>query len=277
MITNEYINRAIDYILLHINEELSVDEIAAHCNFSKYYFSRMFKVQTGESIGEFIRRVKMEQSAIRLKAETGRSITDICCEYGYSSSNYSTAFKQRLHVTPAEFRRRIKKQSLINPFYSDADRGLDSYEVCCQKISIETLADFPVVYQRYKGSYREMTEHWSAFQEQYEEYITEETVLIERTYDDPTITDKEECLYDICMKVPEGYTFENTYIIKGGKFAVYHFKGQVKQIYAAFQSITNVWIPLSGNKLDRRYGFDIYKKVDCDTMNMEIDICIPIK
>ena len=69
MITNETINHAIDYILRHINEELSVGDVASHCHFSKYHFSRMFKEETGESVYAFIRRLKLEQSAFRLKIE----------------------------------------------------------------------------------------------------------------------------------------------------------------------------------------------------------------
>lgn len=43
MITNEYTNRAIDYILNHVNEKISVDEIASHCNFSRYTFPECLK------------------------------------------------------------------------------------------------------------------------------------------------------------------------------------------------------------------------------------------
>lgn len=41
MIINETVNHAIDYILQHINEDVSVDDVAAHCHFSKYYFRRL--------------------------------------------------------------------------------------------------------------------------------------------------------------------------------------------------------------------------------------------
>jgi len=50
MIANESVNRAIDYILNNITKDISVDEVAKHCNFSRYYFSRIFKIATGESI-----------------------------------------------------------------------------------------------------------------------------------------------------------------------------------------------------------------------------------
>ena len=76
MITNESINRAIDYILLHI-EDVTLEEVASYCHFSKYYFCRLFKAQTGESVHSFIKRVRLEQSAFRLKVEQERSITEI--------------------------------------------------------------------------------------------------------------------------------------------------------------------------------------------------------
>ncbi len=277
MIANEYVNKAIDYILANTGGDLTVDAIAAHCNFSRFYFSRMFKIETGESIGEFIRRVKMEQSAFRLKVERGRSITDIGYDYGYSPSNYSTAFKQHHEQSPIDFRRGIAEKSLANPVFRDASVALDTFEECVRKITIDTLPDYHAVYHRHKGSYGDLSKHWDEFQEKYAEYITEDTLHLERTYDDPSITDDGECLYDLYMTVPDDCDLTNTTVIEGGKFAIYHFSGPVKQIYTAYQSIFNVWLPGSGEKIDEHYGFEIYRLIDCDTMNMAIDICIPIK
>ena len=41
MIENEVINEAISYIMMHITEEISVEDVAEHCHFSKFHFSRM--------------------------------------------------------------------------------------------------------------------------------------------------------------------------------------------------------------------------------------------
>jgi AraC family transcriptional regulator len=166
---------------------------------------------------------------------------------------------------------------LKNPIFSDASVSLETFEECDKKITIEILPDYHTVYHRHKGNYENLSEHWGAFQEKYAEYITEDTLMLERTYDDPSITDTDECLYDLYMTVSEYCGLPNTTVIQGGKFAVYHFKGPVKQIYTAYQSIFNVWLPGSNEKIDERYGFEIYRLIDCDTMNMAIDICIPIK
>jgi AraC family transcriptional regulator len=122
-----------------------------------------------------------------------------------------------------------------------------------------------------------LSQHWDEFQECYKDLITDETLFLERTYNDPSITNIDECLYDICMSAPENCPLENTYTIKGGKFAVYHFNGHVKQLYGVYQNIFNVWFPKSKYQLDDRYDFEIYRNIDCDTMIMEIDLCIPVR
>ena len=99
MIENQIINKAIDFIFSHIDEQLSVDSIAGFCGYSKFYLSRLFKAETGESIYGFIKRTKIEQSAWRLKVEQGRSITEISGEYGYSASNYATLFRDYFEKT----------------------------------------------------------------------------------------------------------------------------------------------------------------------------------
>lgn len=100
IIKKSLINKSIEYILQHIDEEISIEYVANYCNFSKYHFSRMFKAETGISLYSFIKRVKMDQSAVSLKVEKDKTITDIGINYGYSSSNYSSAFSKQYSICP---------------------------------------------------------------------------------------------------------------------------------------------------------------------------------
>ena len=296
MITNETINHAIDYILQHINEELSVDDVAAHCHFSKYYFSRMFKEATGESVYAFIKRLKLEQSAFRLKVEPDRTVTEIGYEFGYSPSNYSWMFRQRYQTNPVNFRRNVGQATVRHAFMhmeaadmslSDMQRGdgrisesynsLERFEECSQKIVIRNLPDYFVLYERRIGSYHDLSGQWGDFMEKYQEFVTEDTQFLERTFDDPVITNADGCLYDICMSVDRSVSLENTCTIEGGKCAVYPYKGLGKYIYAAYQTIFTVWLPRVPYELDYRSGFDIYHMVDSQSGYMELDICMPLK
>ena len=117
MIENQIVNKAIDYIFSHLEQELSVEQIAEYCGFSKFYLSRLFKAETGESIYAFIKRLKVEQSAWRLKVEKGRSITEIGNEFGYSASNYATLFKEHFEKIPAQFRKDIPDISKRHAFF----------------------------------------------------------------------------------------------------------------------------------------------------------------
>lgn len=277
MITNESINQAIDYILQHI-EEVTLDEVAKHCHFSKYYFCRLFKAQTGESVHGFIRRVRLEQSAFRLKVERERSITEIGEDYGYSSSNFSSAFRQHYRKAPIAFRKSISHASMKHPFFHQEEWQVESFEECNRKISVELLPDYRVIYERRFGSYEDIGVSWNGFLEKYQDYLTAETKLLERTYDDPAVTSSENCLYDICMSVERDCPLKNTADIQGGRCLTYHFKGHAKCIYAAYQTIFLVWLPRTSYELDAGKSlFDVYHKVDVDTMYMELDICIPIK
>ena len=103
-IKNQIINKAINYIYENVSESLSVDKVADYCGYSKYYLNRQFKDETGDSLYAFIKKTKLEQSALKLKIESTKTITDIGEEYGYSSSNYATVFKQRFDISPQKFR-----------------------------------------------------------------------------------------------------------------------------------------------------------------------------
>jgi len=277
MITNQLVNQSIDYIMRHLDEEISIEDVAAYCHFSKYYFSRVFKSETGESIYAFIKRLKMEQSALKLKIEKDKSITDIGFNYGYSPSNYSSAFKKHHNISPTEFRRGLNTSYVLHPIFPDKLTRFQSFEEYDQRITIQELNDLVVIYERHIGSYIELGKNWCDFTEKYKDYFKEDTLLIERSYDDPSITSVEQCLYDICMTVDEKCSLDNVTTIRGGKYAVFRFDGLIPEIYAAFQGIFNIWLPGSGLEMDERYGFDIYRAVDEENMRFVIDLCLPIR
>lgn len=116
-IDSNIINQAIEYIFEHIDEDICVDDVASHCAYSKYHLMRLFKEHTDEALYQFIKRIRLERSALKLKIEKERSITDIGIDYGYSSSNFATAFKKQLNVSPTDFRRNSEEIVKKSSFY----------------------------------------------------------------------------------------------------------------------------------------------------------------
>jgi AraC family transcriptional regulator len=277
MITNELVKQSIDYIMQHLDEEISIEDVADYCHFSKFYFSRIFKAETGESIYAFIKRLKMEQSAVRLKVEKDKSVTDIGYDYGYSPSNYSSAFKKRHNISPAEFRKGMSRTDAAHPFYPDKHARFLSFEEYEQQITIENMDDFEVIYERHIGNYIDLGKNWHDFIEKYKDHFKEGTLLIERSYDDPSITNVDQCIYDICMTVGKNCSLDNITYIQGGKYAVYHFEGLIQDIFGVFQGMFNVWLPGSRYEMEERYCLGIYRKLDTENMKVVMDLCIPVK
>lgn len=277
MITNDVVSKSIDYIMQHLDEEISIADVAEYCHFSKYYFSRVFKEKTGESIYAFIKRSKMEQSAIRLKVEKDKMITDIGFDYGYSPSNYSSTFKKHHSISPVAFRNSINTIAVQHPFTQYKLTRFQSFEEYNKQILIQERDEFVVIYERNIGNYLELGKNWYHFTEKYKEYFREDTLLIERSYHDPSITDVEQCLYDICMTVDENCALDNITTIRGGKFAVYRFDGLIQDIFITFQGMFTIWLANSGYEMDERYGLGIYQNINEDTMHVVMELCIPIK
>ena len=77
---NQLVNESIDYIMQHLDEDLSLESVAARFFISKYHFSRIFKAVTGESVYAFVKRCKVDQSAVDMKLNSKKTITDIACQ-----------------------------------------------------------------------------------------------------------------------------------------------------------------------------------------------------
>lgn len=270
------VNQTIDYIIQHLDEELSLDTVAAQFYISKYYLSHIFKEETGETIYAFIKRCRIDQSAIDIKLNPDRAITDIGLDYGYSASNYSSVFKKHHDISPTMFKQSIPTHSMPVPFDKERAANFKSAEEYAAQIEIRELNDLYVVYERFIGNYVDIEKHWYQFLDKYKAFLNEKTILLERFFNDPSITDMPQCICDICMTVEQDCSLDNVMWIGGGKWIVYQFDGEIKDIFETIQGIFSVWLPGSGYHMSRRYGLNIYRHIDRGSHSVIMDLYIPI-
>ncbi len=99
------INRVIDYIDTHIDQELSLDTLAGVANFSRFHFFRIFQAITGETLNQFIQRVRVEKAAAQLIQNPKKSITEIAFDCGFSgSATFARAFKETYNMNASQWR-----------------------------------------------------------------------------------------------------------------------------------------------------------------------------
>lgn len=271
------IDKSIDYIIQHLDEGVSLDNVADEFYISKYHFSRIFKEVTGESLYAFIKRCKIDQSAIDIKLNPKKTITDVGLNYGYSSSNYSSVFKKKLGTSPSLFKQSISTYSVPIPFASERIARFKTAEEYSARIDIREFDDLFVLYERFIGNYIDIENNWYQFLDKYNNLFTGKTILVERFFNDPSITSLSQCICDICMTVPQDCDLENTMWIRGGNCIVYHFDGEIKDIFETLQGVFSVWLPQSGYTMLQRYGLNIYHHIDREHHHVVMDLCIPIE
>lgn len=103
--------KAIQYINNHISEKLTLQTLANYVNLSAFYFSRIFKKETGYSPIEYVSMMKINYAKLMLRT-TNASITSIADSLGYSStSSFINAFIARRGLSPKKYRELADKKN----------------------------------------------------------------------------------------------------------------------------------------------------------------------
>jgi AraC-like DNA-binding protein len=91
-----------------LSDELTLADLSVEADLSTWHFLRAFRAAFGETPHEFLTRMRIER-AKELLTVSGRSVTDVCFDVGFTSlGSFSTLFRRHVGVSPAEFRRRIR-------------------------------------------------------------------------------------------------------------------------------------------------------------------------
>lgn len=96
------LQRAIDYIEEHLEDEIDYNEIARRAYSSSFHFQRVFHVISGYTVGEYIRSRRLTLAGVELSTENAKVI-DVALKYGYNSpESFSRAFTKFHGITPAQ-------------------------------------------------------------------------------------------------------------------------------------------------------------------------------
>ncbi len=225
------IYKVIYHIEVHYGDDLTVDSLSKVAGFSKYHFHRIFHSIVGESLIAYVRRVRLQISANRLRANL--PITKIAMLSGYEThASFAKAFTKRFGLNPKEFSKKIKEKRgdmIIKP-------------------KIVDFKEIEVLYVRKVGEYTKVA--GEAFEvlmgfaytqkiKNKKNLMGKDAMMFGIGHDDPNTTPQNELRYDACISYddksvkPEGEIGTKT--IKGGKHLYYLHKGSydgLKEVYA---------------------------------------------
>lgn len=98
-----------NYIESRMCEQVTVEEVAQQVHCSPSFLMRKFKQETGETVGEYARRCKLEE-AKSLLTFSEKSLSEIADYLGFSSQPYfQSVFRRYYGVTPMEWRKGTRR------------------------------------------------------------------------------------------------------------------------------------------------------------------------
>jgi len=103
----ERIRSALHYIDTHLEEELTLKELAEHIHLNPSYLSVLFKEQVHLTFSEYVTRQRI-QRAKELLISTSLPVGDIAEQSGYRTAKYFIKiFKEIEGITPSSYRKSI--------------------------------------------------------------------------------------------------------------------------------------------------------------------------
>lgn len=251
------------YIENHIDEELTMENLAKQAFYSPFHFHRIFQAITKEPLYQYIKRLRVEKAAGKL-CYTDQSITEIALDASYETpSAFTKAFKQFMGASPKEYRA-IKSAARI--IARKINQGLSMiYPETIEK----SFPDLPVLFIRRIGNYMQTPfEAWKAMGNYIEEnkWDPSQVRYFGICHDDPKITQEDKLRYDAAIWAPSSGKEKGEVghqSLPGGKYAVFTHTGPYEGLEKAFDQIFLKWLPQSSE------NFDESRAVFCEYFHME--------
>ena len=269
--------RVAAYIARHLDTPLDLERLAAVACFSPFHFHRIYSAMTGETVGDTVRRCRLQRAAAQL-INSKRPTAMIARAAGYgSAAAFARAFAAAHGMPPATFRKRGQPPMHGTAIFSK-EGAVMNYAV-----SIETLPTRHLLALRLVGSYDGIggafarLNAWAGARGLRGPEPHSFAVYLNDCFDAPV----DSLLTDVCMSVPariEGDGEFRMIELPGGRHAVLHHQGPYVELSGAYRWLYGDWLPRSGEEVADRPAFDAYLN-DPRTLppaQWRTDLCLPL-
>jgi AraC family transcriptional regulator len=237
------INRVMDYIETRLDHDFRLEELAEVAAFSPYHFHRLFSAIVGETLFQFIQRVRVERAAASLLNKPKAGVTEIALDCGFSGpATFSRAFRAAFGMSPTQWRARRGENAMAGagdernprkternadqrernprqaqdgqpPYAWDTEskhRRTDMTEVKNQQVEVKELPEMTVAYVRHVGPFQGDAELFEKLWERLMKWAGPRGLAegpgveyIIVYHDTPEITDDAKLRVSVCITVPE--------------------------------------------------------------------------
>ncbi len=245
----ERYQKLIEYLESKFKTDITSEDIEDVSFYSYRNINRIFAALQHETIGQFIKRKRLEKAAEFLKYSE-EEISDIALDIGYKDlAAFSKAFKKHFNCSPSKYRNSQHIQQEITTIILQEQKENTTKTL---SFAIEYLPRLKILYLQYKGSYEDIhgiETTWNslikyAFKKK---LLSDETILLGEILDDDDITDTLQCRYNAGIILEDHQDFDTKGFfgikeIPAQKYVKFIHKGSHESCYETYTNIYARWM-----------------------------------
>ncbi|TRX57727.1 AraC family transcriptional regulator [Fulvivirga sp. M361] len=278
--------KLIEFIEAKFKEDLSVEDIEDISFYSYRNINRIFEALHNETIGQYIKRIKLEKAAEYLKFSTN-NITEIACDVGYSDiAAFSKAFKKHFNCSPSAFRssHELNKRYITRSTISIPEEPHSAFS-----FDVEEIPDLEVVYLTFQGTYDNIygiKDTWRQLIDYALKYdlLHEDSIVLGEVLDDNEITETINCRYNaaIVLEKPIDFSLGGLFKVKRiqkQKYAKFVHKGSHESCQDTYNEIYGHWMTQVQLEFEDKPTLEFYLNDTDSTPEEDLltEIYIPVK
>jgi len=258
-----------DYVRDNLAGDLRLETVAQVANFSPFHFHRTFKSIVGETLNDYVRRMRAQRAASFLIHNPDRTITEIGVSCGYSSSStFAREFRRHFGISATQFR--TGGCASLDRFREQLEERGHSFQAASPqrtemvfRVEVRDEPAYHVAYIRHTGSYSHIggalmrLGRWAGPRS----LFGPDTRFLAIYYDNPDVTPIEKLRSDACITVPEGTRVKRdigSMTLPGGLYAAAYVEIDPSQYGEAWDRLFSDWLPESGYQPDDRPCYELY-------------------
>lgn len=273
---HDRLDRVLDYIYTHLDDDLSFDRLAEVACLSSYHWSRIYSAMRGETIVATIRRLRLQRAADQL-ANSDADIQAITRRARYSSADsFGRAFKEAFGTSPTAYREMGSHAAFKAASMASDGRGFP--------VTVETLPERRCAGIDHTGSYMKIDHAMGKlFAELVQRsLLPEEPAMIGMFFDDPDFGPEHALRSRACMPIANPVAIDAPLVetvLRGGCYAKLSYKGPYAGMRGAYRWLLGTWLPASGYEPDDAPIFEAYLNDPRHVPQAELrtDIHLPLK
>lgn len=282
----ESLQKAIQYIEEHLQDELRIQEVAKQAHCSPYHFQRIFTILTGVPVGEYIRRRRLTQAAQEL-VHSNVKIIDLAHKYGYETpESFTKAFRKQHGITPSEARKKNGTLQSYNRLVIEVKlKGVDPMEYQLIEREAFRVIGLKKMFQC-DDEMSQSIEINKMWQKSNEDGTIDQLLRLNNgdikgmlgiavDYSQETNELEYWIAAESTEKVPDGL---NELKVAAAKWAVFNVTGPVAEaVPAMWKKIYSEWFPSNQYEQSEAPSMEVYKSPNPNDTDAQSEIWVPIK